>query len=71
MAKYIASALVLAGLVLGFRGLSVWTDCGYDCSALSYLSITATGALLAALLAAALGLGMLLAALLGRRSKRD
>ena len=70
MAKYIAVALVLIGLVLGVRGLSVWTGCGYDCPALSYPSLTATGAMMAALLAAVVGLGILLAAPLGRPSKR-
>lgn len=70
MAKYIAIALMLIGLILGFRGLSVWTGCGYDCPALSYPSLTATGAMLAALLTAAVGLGILLAALLGSPSKR-
>lgn len=70
MAKYIAIALVLIGLALGFRGLYVWTGCGYDCPALSYPSLTATGAILVALLAAVIGVGTLIATLLGSPSKR-
>ena len=70
MAKYIAFALVLIALALGFRGLYVWTGCGYDCPALSYPNLTATGAILVALLAAVMGAGTLLATLLGSSSKR-
>ena len=71
MAKHIAIALMLSGLVLGFRGLHVWTDCGYDCAALSYPYLTATGAILVALLVAAAGLGTLIVVLLGGPSKRS
>ena len=70
MAKYIAIALVLIGLVLGLRGFYVWTGCGYDCPVLSYPSLTATGAILVALLATVMGVGTLLATLLGSSSKR-
>ncbi len=70
MGKYIAIAVVLIGLALGFRGLYVWTHCGYDCSALSYPSLTATGAILVALLATVIGVGTLVASLLGSPSER-
>ncbi len=70
MVKYVATALALISLALGFRGLYVWTSCGYDCAALSYPSLTATGAILVALLAAAIGIGALVASLLGGPSGR-
>ena len=70
MAKYIAILLVAIGVVLGFRGLYVWTSCGYDCSALSSPSLTATGAILVALLVVFIGIGALVASLLSRRSER-
>jgi hypothetical protein len=69
MVRYIAIALLLIGLALGVRGLFVWTGCGYDCPALAFPNLTATGAILAALLAGAVGLGVLLASLLGNISK--
>jgi hypothetical protein len=70
MARHIAIALILVGFALGFRGLSVWTGCGYDCPALRYPNLTATGAILAALMATVIGLGVFIASLLGGPSKR-
>ena len=64
MARYIAVVLILLGLALGIRGFYVWTGCGYDCPALLYPSLTATGAIVLSLLAGAGGLAVLLASLL-------
>ena len=68
MARYIAIALLLAGTSLGLRGFYVWTGCGYDCPALLTQSLTATGAMLFGVLAAASGIVVLVASVLRHKS---
>lgn len=70
MARNISTGLMLLSLALGFRGLYVWTDCGYDCPALSYPNLTATGAMVLAALAGTASLVVLLVSILGSSSKR-
>lgn len=69
MAKFLAVASLLTGLVFGLRGLYVWTDCGYDCPALFFPGLTATGAVFASLSLVAIGSGTFFATWLGGASK--
>lgn len=66
MLRIIAVGSMLLGLALGFRAFFVWTGCGYDCPAIPVPLLTATGALVVALLAEAIGLGLLVGSALGR-----
>ena len=70
MARYTAIALIFLSLGLGLRGLYVWNVCGYDCPAVSHPSLTATGAVIFAVLAGALALGVFVASFLVKLSKR-
>ena len=69
MTKYIAIAIVLAGAALTFRGCSVWSSCGYDCSIAPFFNLPATAAILASGLLVIIGCGMLLGIWLDRTSK--
>ena len=67
MVRQVAIAVFLAGTALAVRGFYIWTGCGYDCPALPYLGITATAAMIYGVLAAALGLLMVIVSWLGSK----
>ena len=70
MARYISAVLILLSIGLALRGLYVWNVCGYDCPAVPFPTLTATGAIVFAALAGVLGLGVFLASFLASLSKR-
>jgi hypothetical protein len=69
MTKYIAIVLILGGGALTFRGCSVWSSCGYDCSIAPLFNFPATAAILASGLLLIIGCGMLLGVWLDRTSR--
>lgn len=71
MLRYIATGMIVLALAAGFRGVFVWAGCGYDCPAIPFPTLTATGAMLLALLAGVVGLVALVASLPGSASGRD
>jgi len=70
MARSSSVVLILLSLGLGLRGLYVWNTCGYDCPAIPYPALTATGTIVIAVIGGVLGLGIFLASILVSLSKR-
>jgi hypothetical protein len=51
MARLLAVAFLVLGVLLAYRGFTVWNDCGYDCAvAAGWPGFTATAAMLLGLL---------------------
>jgi hypothetical protein len=64
MLGVIASILLVSGIAMGGRGLFVWNHCGYDCSAISVLGLSATGSMFVGMVLAILGIGLFLSILI-------
>ena len=60
----VALIFLISGIVMGGRGFFVWNHCGYDCSAIPTLELSATGSMLVGVVLVVLGIGLLLSILL-------